>query len=77
MAKKFPDLTGDGKVTKKDILIGRGVIKKARLGAQMKGTSPLLSRKVQTSGLKAIIDIPTLGLGNLGRKTGERLKKKK
>ena len=26
--KKFPDLSGDGKVTKKDILIGRGVIKK-------------------------------------------------
>ena len=25
MAKKFPDLTGDGKVTKKDILRGRGV----------------------------------------------------
>jgi len=26
--KKFPDLTGDGKVTMKDILKGRGVIKK-------------------------------------------------
>ncbi len=25
MAEKFPDLTGDGKVTKKDILKGRGV----------------------------------------------------
>ena len=25
MAKKFPDLTGDGEVTKKDILKGRGV----------------------------------------------------
>tara|TARA_R100001460_G_scaffold467_8_gene2309 strand:+ start:1090 stop:1485 length:396 start_codon:yes stop_codon:yes gene_type:complete len=25
MAKKFPDLTGDGKVTQKDILMGRGV----------------------------------------------------
>ena len=28
MAKKFPDLSGDGKTTFKDILIGRGVIKK-------------------------------------------------
>ena len=29
MAKgKFPDLTGDGKVTFKDILKGRGVVKK-------------------------------------------------
>ena len=27
-AKKFPDLSGDGKITKKDILMGRGVIKK-------------------------------------------------
>ena len=25
---KFPDLSGDGKITKKDILMGRGVIKK-------------------------------------------------
>ena len=25
MAKEFPDLTGDGKVTQKDILKGRGV----------------------------------------------------
>ena len=25
MVKKFPDLTGDGKVTQKDILKGRGV----------------------------------------------------
>jgi hypothetical protein len=25
MAKEFPDLTGDGKVTKADILKGRGV----------------------------------------------------
>jgi len=32
MAKKFPDLSGDGKVTKKDILMGRGVIKKKRGG---------------------------------------------
>ena len=26
----FPDLSGDGKVTQKDILIGRGVIDNAR-----------------------------------------------
>ena len=26
--KKFPDLSGDGKVTKKDILMGRGIIKR-------------------------------------------------
>ena len=28
--KSFPDLTGDGKVTMKDILKGRGAIKKKR-----------------------------------------------
>ena len=28
---KFPDLSGDGKVTKKDILIGRGVINKPKM----------------------------------------------
>ena len=27
---KFPDLSGDGKVTKKDVLIGRGVIKRKK-----------------------------------------------
>lgn len=28
MAKNFPDLTGDGKVTRADVLKGRGVFKK-------------------------------------------------
>ena len=32
MSKKFPDLSGDGKITKKDILMGRGVVKKKRGG---------------------------------------------
>ena len=35
-AKKFPDLSGDGKVTKKDVLMGRGVIKKAMGGKIIK-----------------------------------------
>ena len=43
--KKFPDMDGDGKVTMKDILIGRGVIKKAKVGMQMKGTSPLIKKR--------------------------------
>ena len=34
MAKKFPDMSGDGKVTKKDILIARGVIKKPKKGVK-------------------------------------------
>jgi hypothetical protein len=35
---KFPDLSGDGKVTQKDILMGRGVIKKKR-GGKVTGRS--------------------------------------
>ena len=31
-ASKFPDLSGDGKVTQKDILIGKGVIEKQEGG---------------------------------------------
>jgi len=36
--KKFPDLSGDGKITKKDILMARGVIKsvKPTLGLKKK-----------------------------------------
>tara|TARA_R110002012_G_C11232100_1_gene564161 strand:- start:64 stop:516 length:453 start_codon:yes stop_codon:yes gene_type:complete len=33
---KFPDLSGDGKVTKKDILMGRGVIKKNKTKSKAK-----------------------------------------
>lgn len=32
----MPDLSGDGKVTQKDVLIGRGVIKKMRGGPMKK-----------------------------------------
>ena len=40
MAKKFPDLSGDGKITKKDILMGRGVVKK-QAGGQINGLKNL------------------------------------
>ena len=32
---KFPDLSGDGKITQKDVLIGKGVIPKAEYGMKM------------------------------------------
>jgi hypothetical protein len=35
-AKKFPDLSGDGKVTQKDILMGRGAVKKKNGGMMKK-----------------------------------------
>ena len=34
--KSFPDMSGDGKITKKDILIARGVIKKPKNGMKKK-----------------------------------------
>jgi hypothetical protein len=34
--KSFPDMSGDGKITKKDILIARGVIKKPKSGTKKK-----------------------------------------
>lgn len=36
-SKKFPDLSGDGKVTQKDILMGKGVVKKKAGGMAKKG----------------------------------------
>jgi len=50
----FPDLSGDGKVTKKDILMGRGVIKK-KLG----GPVSMIAKK----GRK------TIGMGRGGKKS--------
>ena len=38
-ANKFPDLSGDGKVTQKDVLIGRGVIEKQEGG----GIGPMMA----------------------------------
>ena len=45
--KKFPDLSGDGKVTQKDILIGRGVIKKAVVGKLIKKAAQAISKKIK------------------------------
>jgi hypothetical protein len=51
-AKKFPDLSGDGKVTMKDILMGRGVVKKPKKKA-MGGSMTLEGGK-----LKGVKDAP-------------------
>ena len=34
--KSFPDMSGDGKITKKDILMARGVIPKPKNGMKKK-----------------------------------------
>ena len=52
VAKKFPDLSGDGKVTMKDVLMGRGVIKKPKKKA-MGGSMTL-----EKGRLKGVKDAP-------------------
>lgn len=51
MAKEFPDLTGDGKVTKKDILMGRGVVKKKDGGSVKKKLLDALKKRTPSKRL--------------------------
>ena len=53
--KSFPDLSGDGKVTMKDILMGRGVIKrpKKKGGGLMEATSRLKRQGLKKGGFVA------------------------
>ena len=46
----FPDLSGDGKVTQKDILIGKGVIKK-KAGGLAEATAKLKAKGFKKGGL--------------------------
>ena len=49
----FPDLSGDGKTTMKDILIGRGVIKKKKGGTlKMKSGGQFRGCGAQVKGKK-------------------------
>ena len=51
--KSFPDLSGDGKVTMKDVLMGRGVIKrpKKKGGGLMEATSRLRAQGLKMGGI--------------------------
>jgi len=54
----FPDLSGDGKVTMKDILMGRGVIKKPKKKQKGGAVSPFtLARRRKLSGRLTVDDI--------------------
>lgn len=60
----FPDLSGDGKVTKKDILLGRGVIEKNR-GGQMgrrMSDSVALERRIR----EILATMPAVASGRAG-----------
>jgi len=50
---KFPDLTGDGKVTKKDVLVGRGVLKRNK-GGSVDNDKPLTVKEL----MKILKDVP-------------------
>ena len=69
VGKKFPDLTGDGKVTMADILKGRGVKKAgkgmkyqvggkhdAKKAAMMKGLEAKIKKAKGTPEAKALVD---------------------
>ena len=59
MAKEFPDLTGDGKVTQADILKGKGVFKKGG--------------KVGEKWIQSAIKKPGALKKSLGVKSGEKI----
>jgi len=73
MAKEFPDLTGDGKVTKADVLKGKGVFKKG--GAvgekwiQKAVKKPGALRKAL--GVKEGKEIPAKKLASAAKKPGK------
>ena len=51
--KSFPDLSGDGKVTMKDVLMGRGVIKRPKKKGDglMEATSRLRAQGLKMGGI--------------------------
>ena len=63
MAKKFPDLTGDGEVTKADILKGRGV--------------PGMKKGGSTKWIQEAVKKPGALRKSLGVKKGEKIPAKK
>ncbi len=69
--KKFPDLSGDGKVTRKDILIGRGVINKANGG----GVVDMMGMMAPEPAMMAQQDIPPQiqDIANQGAQVGADL----
>ena len=51
----FPDLSGDGKTTMKDILIGRGVIKKGKKKMMAKKSETPMDKAIKKKNKKRII----------------------
>lgn len=68
MAKDFPDLTGDGKVTRADVLKGRGVYKK---GGWIKEAIKKPGALRASLGVKAGEKIPAKKLAAAAKKPGK------
>ena len=88
--KKFPDLSGDGKVTMKDVLMGRGVIKKPKKkaaggsmtleGGKLKGVKDAPEERAREKIKKVGKALGTLGvikgaLKGSGKVAGRRAKR--
>ena len=72
MAKEFPDLTGDGKVTQADILKGKGVFKKG--GSTSKWIQSAIKKPGalrKSLGVKEGEKIPTKKLAAAAKKPGK------
>ena len=54
--KSFPDLTGDGKVTRADVLKGRGVFAKGNMDRRNRGAGPDMGRRPRKRGNPAVIE---------------------
>ena len=71
MRKKFPDLTGDGKVTKADILKGRGVFKKGGSGKFIQKAIKKPGSLRKSLGIKKGKTIPASKLKAAAKKPGK------
>ena len=79
LKRKLKDLSGDGKITRKDVLIGRGVIKK-KSGGMAKGSregsvidTPVSFAKGGKLDIKKAIKKPGALRKSLGVKKGEKI----
>jgi len=68
MAKNFPDLTGDGRVTRADVLKGRGVLKK---GGWIKEAIKKPGALRSSLGVKAGQKIPAAKLAKAAKAPGK------
>jgi len=71
MSKKFPDLTGDGEVTRADILKGRGVFKKGGSGKFIQKAIKKPGSLRKSLGIKKGKTIPKAKLKAAAKKPGK------